>query len=447
MAFLVVGCGGTAEPPVPDPPPPTRPAVPSPKPATIPDPFPADIAGPWIKAGAQVGWMRFEPKWNMLVFGFADQKQPGDLPAFHIIGKSIAELPKPDGPFGLWLQGVDYTDERMKDVAGFQELRLLRFSLARKLTAEGVKEVRHLKELRCLDLGRYLDTDITDGVLAALAENRQLHLLSLAQGRAGTRPETADDVIAFDLGVPDIKVTSAAFKWLGEFRNLESLTAGGRSITDDGLPELTRFANLKHLTLGGASLTDEGLKSVARLGTLRSLDVSATKVTDAGVTHLRSLTGLESLTLYGTTVTGAELAELKALTRLRTLRLDRTAVGDAGLEQLGQFADLGELSLAGTRVTDAGAKHLAGCKSLLSLNLSSTRITDATVVNLRGLERLESLILGGTAVTDGCLKDVQALKGLKSLNLIATPNVTEAGVTALRKAMPGCQIAWGVPRF
>ena len=44
-------------------------------------------------------------------------------------------------------------------------------------------------------------------------------------------------------------------------------------------------------------------------------------------------------------------------------------------------------------------------------------------------------------VTDAGLKELARLKRLQTLNLINTPKITDAGVQALRKALPGCAIS------
>jgi hypothetical protein len=61
-----------------------------------------------------------------------------------------------------------------------------------------------------------------------------------------------------------------------------------------------------------------------------------------------------------------------------------------------------------------------------------------------GFSSLESLNLFGTEVTDEAIQHLAALKNLKNLNLRRS-KVTPAGVEALSKALPGCDIDMGIP--
>ena len=77
-----------------------------------------------------------------------------------------------------------------------------------------------------------------------------------------------------------------------------------------------------------------------------------------------------------------------------------------------ELTQLTVLNLGGNRITDVGA--LAGLTQLTELNLNATEITDASA--LAGLTRLTSL------------------------SLWFNPNLTEAAIDELQKALPDCKI-------
>ena len=90
--------------------------------------------------------------------------------------------------------------------------------------------------------------------------------------------------------------------------------------------------------------------------------------------------------------------------------------------------------LAGNQITDVGA--LAGLTQLTVLNLGGNRITDVSA--LAGLTRLTELNLNATEITDASA--LAGLTRLTSLSLWFNPNLTEAAIDELQKALPDCKI-------
>jgi Leucine-rich repeat (LRR) protein len=171
-----------------------------------------------------------------------------------------------------------------------------------KVTADGLKELKGLKNLRTLDVG------VTDGVLRALREIGLLHALVRATAQGGARPAGPDDVI--------------------------SLTLVYTAVTVEGLKELKELKNLEALFLGATKVTDEGLKELKSLKNLQTLSLASTPVTDAGLKELRDLKNLQKLSLAGTHVTDAGLKDLNNFTDLRDLNISRTNVTKEGVEEL-----------------------------------------------------------------------------------------------------------------
>jgi hypothetical protein len=172
---------------------------------------------------------------------------------------------------------------------------------------------------------------------------------------------------------------------------------GGKVTRDEASPGKPVIA----VDLKGSTVTDAGLAYLAGLKRLQSLNLANTKVTEAGLAHLKGLTELQSLSLYATKVTGPGLVNLKGMTHLQSLNLMYTPVADAGLVYVKDLTQLQSLDLSGYNLTDAG------------------------LVSLHGLIELRYLRLE---------------RGPKT-------KITEAGISALQKALPKCKInAAGISR-
>jgi hypothetical protein len=266
-------------------------------------------------------------------------------------------------------------------------------------------------------------------------------------------------------------------------------------------PEI--FQDVVWIRLSNTAVTDADLRLVGKLRSVAQLELSFTNVSDAGLYELRRCRRLKWLDLNETKVTSDGLRHLAAMPDLAGLMLSRTEVGDEGMACLSSHRQLAHLGLEETRVTSKGIEHLRGCSALSDLFLSNTSVDDAAVETLSSLRNLTSLILtrkmsgaGVLAVSDalpGCrveghlvdlggrpdkklsrttaqwapvltrivaldgedrLKVVDlkwcniqdehlaALHGLKNVELIdlRDSDVTSAGASALRAALPHCDV-------
>jgi hypothetical protein len=187
---------------------------------------------------------------------------------------------------------------------------------SREITAENLKHIGQLAELKVLLLGR---TGIDDSLLE--------HVTSLTE--------------------------------------LQELDLGTTSVTGDGLAQLKPLRKLKTLWLNGTRIDAGGLAHLEELKKLRSLDLEGTPVADAGLAHLQPLESLVALHLSGTRITDAGLERLSKLPRLQTLDLSRTKVTDTGLEHLAGLRRLEFLDVRGTRVSAAGVARLRAANAAL----------------------------------------------------------------------------------
>jgi hypothetical protein len=141
--------------------------------------------------------------------------------------------------------------------------------------------------------------------------------------------------------------------------------------------------------------------------------------------------------VHGTDSLLGELCELKQVPGLQFLGSDVT---DAGMASVGGLRGLMFLDLYTTAITDTGIRHLKGLSGLTWLSLCTCPITDAGLVPLTRLSKLKQLHLDRTAISDDGLRHLEKLGELKILGLTNCPNVTDAGVARLQKALPNCKI-------
>lgn len=138
----------------------------------------------------------------------------------------------------------------------------------------------------------------------------------------------------------------------------------------------------------------------------------------------------------------ALLAKLKGLTELEVHNCPNlTEKGFAGVKEL---KELRRLSLSGLekpqQTTDEWLVHLKGLPGLQSLSLEGCeKITDAGLVHLKEMTQLTDLVLPRQTTDAGLLH----LYGLKNLKTVKTGDskVTEAGIEALKKAIPGVEVS------
>jgi len=264
------------------------------------------------------------------------------------------------------------------------------------------------------------------------------------------------------------------------FRLVAISVFGSRSLTGDGLTNLSGLRDLRELQLASTCVSDDDLKSVDGLTSLRVLGLAGTRVTDAGMPHLAKLPNLTTLWLCSLQMSDRGLQCLNPLEHIRVLHVQDTQVteegllryvhshkmlsslalsgipvGDHAIAQIARRGPFYEFQLYGTAITDEGIRHLLSQKSLRILTIGRTRVSragipdlaklaelgtldlsdlpwfsDADLDALRPLENLGGLCLSGTAVTDRGLSGIGHFKRLTNLLLDRT-SVTDATLAHL----------------
>jgi serine/threonine protein kinase/uncharacterized protein YjbI with pentapeptide repeats len=165
-------------------------------------------------------------------------------------------------------------------------------------------------------------------------------------------------------------------------------------------------------------------------------------ISEAELLRLGQLSNLSELWLERVNLTDAMLANLPFLPKLSTLGLANNAgIGDEGMKQLARQTELRWLDASATSLTVQGLVYLHPLANLNRLELNGTPLTDTDLIGLQG-QHLKALNLDRTKITDDGLRQLPTLLvDLRQLSIKET-STTEAGVEALKQALPNCLVAW-----
>ena len=279
----------------------------------------------------------------------------------------------------LDLSGKSVRSGRLADIGKLTQLTSLKLS-DNKLTTLDFLEP--LEKLVSLDLS---NNDITDiSALAGLKSLRTLHL-------DGNDIEDLTPLYGLNkltmLTICDIEIKESQLKQLKE--RLPGCVIysdeAKEDIIDITLGGKTFKSNVTELDLSGCGVKDISLLSVCTK--LTKLDLSDNSISD--ISPLVSMTKLTTLDLSNNSI--KSVAALKELTKLTELQIDGN--------KLGSFSVIGKLTA------------------------------------------LKTLGLNDTGLKDSDLSSLYTLKNLKKLNIEDNSALTESGVSALQKKLPGCTIS------
>jgi serine/threonine protein kinase len=191
----------------------------------------------------------------------------------------------------------------------------------------------------------------------------------------------------------------------------------------------------------GCVLTDAAYAFLAGNRELTWINLeSAKEVSDALLEHLADSTKLEHLAVQrATRFTGRGLAGKPFQKTLTFVDFLDSGIDDAGLAAIADCPNLGHVCLTKSVGTDAGFAVLGKLKKLKYLDALDTRIGPQALAALAVLPDLENLNLERTLVGDADIAPLAESKKLRKLNLKGT-KATQAGIAALQKALPQCQI-------
>lgn len=301
----------------------------------------------------------------------------------------------------LDLSGKGARSGRLADVGKLTELTSLKLSDNKITTLDFLEP---LGKLVSLDLSNNEITDIS--ALAGLKNLRTLHL-------DGNEIKDFTPLYGLNkltmLTICDIEIKESQLKQLKEKlpgcviysdeakEDIIDITLGGKTFK----------SNVTELDLSGSGVKDISLLSVCTK--LTKLDLSDNSISD--ISALVDIPGLTELDLSDNSI--GDISPLVSMTKLTKLDLSNNSIKSAAA--LKELTKLTELRLGGNKL---GSFSVIG-----------------------KLTALKTLGLNDTGLEDSDLSGLYALKNLKKLNIEDNSALTESGVSALQKKLPGCTIS------
>ena len=301
----------------------------------------------------------------------------------------------------LDLSGKGARSGRLADVGKLTELTSLKLSDNKITTLDFLEP---LGKLVSLDLSNNEITDIS--ALAGLKNLRTLHL-------DGNEIKDFTPLYGLNkltmLTICDIEIKESQLKQLKEKlpgcviysdeakEDIIDITLGGKTFK----------SNVTELDLSGSGVKDISLLSVCTK--LTKLDLSDNSISD--ISALVDIPGLTELDLSDNSI--GDISPLVSMTKLTKLDLSNNSIKSAAA--LKELTKLTELRLGGNKL---GSFSVIG-----------------------KLTALKTLGLNDTGLEDSDLSGLYALKNLKKLNVEDNGALTESGVSALQKKLPGCTIS------
>lgn len=223
---------------------------------------------------------------------------------------------------------------------------------------------------------------------------------------------------------------AAEWEAVGGLAGLKKITVFGKAagFNDATVPQLLRLKKLESFSADGAQLTDEGLRTMAGCESLRAV----------AFFHL-------SFRMEG--FTGEGFAAWAAMPNLEKLTVAGMSMGDAGFAAIAKITTLKELRTWHTYQTEAANAMIAGLPNLSSLMLGQRlpgqsrplSLTDESLATIAKRKSLESLEIGESRFSLEALRQLGALPNLKKLKITRT-EISAEDVEVLRTDLPNVTI-------
>ena len=347
----------------------------------------------------------------------------------------------------LWGTTYPLTDASLASIGKLTNLEELYFiRIATKFTDAGIAHLKNLKNLRRVDFAQAMVGD--EGV-------RQLATLLALEAIEGGLNVTAEgmktlgtmsNLRCLHVGLREPMQGyrgPTGIEHLAGLTNLEELVFSGGSVSDEDLRHLESLTNLRSLLVSGDDITDQGLASLAKLDRLESLTLWGRNVTKRGLNELRGLTNLQTLNVRVRMREAQKIDEtplqLSSLKHLKTLELTGVGLQDADLAILDQMHEAEWVIIGNGTFSEAGLSHLRNLASVKHLRIGDVDCTTgAGLAWLSELDHLGGLWLQGR-IPDQAVAHLAGLPSLWSLHFVTDEAIRPETQDALIDRLPALQ--------
>ena len=358
----------------------------------------------------------------------------------------------------------ELSDDGLLELARMPQLEHLFLSDPKgKLTDRGLEVLRHLPNLRSIDIG--WQTGISDRGIANLRFCERLEAVNLMGTRTGDGAVAAlqgkaklrrfstglllsDEGIPLLHHIPLMKTADREGAFLsidGPFSNAGMAALAGlegvfefglfwhvRHITTDSYVHLTQLPNLMAFSCDGRLSDDVALLHIAAMPRLKRLQIQESVASDEGFVALAKSQTIEQI--WGRVCQNFGSRGFVAFAKmpaLRTLGIGCKDVDDDALSTLPDFPALRELTPIDFQ--DDGFRHIGRCRSLERLQcMYCGEAGDAGTGHIRDL-RLQFYYAGCTQISDRSLEILGGMESLERVDLYGCHKVTDAGLPLLAR--------------
>jgi hypothetical protein len=195
---------------------------------------------------------------------------------------------------------VGFTGDGLKHIAHLPIERLI--VRGHTLTAEGVKHILNMQELRELELFVPSLNSVDIPILANLPKLRMLKLLRLQcnyRVDGGLKCLAGLDHLE-DFELSGGHISKRVFDCVGRLANLKRLRISNSNVNDEGLLAITSLKKLEWLRLDGCqALSEDALLTIAQLSNLRDITLDGTVIRGSKLTAIAEMPELKRIEIRG----------------------------------------------------------------------------------------------------------------------------------------------------
>jgi Leucine Rich repeat len=209
---------------------------------------------------------------------------------------------------------------------------------------------------------------------------------------------------------------------------------------------LSRFPRLSIVVINSCPAVNDVVPECRQIPQLKEVYIYECDQLDAKA--LRSLAECSELeTLVIDHDRGAlDLSVLSKASKLQRLTLFGTGFGDETAIAMAKCPQLISVKMIGTRLTDRGLSALCELPSLQTLVLREANLTGVVLAQFANKMCLRELDLSGSRIGEVGLIAIGQIKSLRTL-VVDSSQASDAQLTELREALPGCAITASDDRF
>ncbi|MES2832174.1 MAG: hypothetical protein V4695_09295 [Pseudomonadota bacterium] len=368
--------------------------------------------------------------------------------------ESLAHLEKLKNLRQLDIAAKNLQDEDFYSISQLKNLESLSLSDCEQITDAGFRMLANLPRLEAISVQ---DLALVKGtgpaMLAKMAGLRKLDIGHCARFDPATLALLSD--------LPDLKIFSLdgvlSLEHLAGLSGLTDLKLSGKiALTEVGCKN---FADKNSATLTSLKVRQNQPRpyqqwhGISEFKALCTLAFDGVQLSSTDLGEISRLKALRSLTIQGCPMTGDatnQFSQLRKMPQLQMLSIRAPEMDDISAANLQDLQQLRSLNLMGNKkLTGTDRSFLANKKLLTSLDLSMcTALQDDALKNIAAnAPNLKELHLTLTKITDTGLLYLYGLSQLRELNLSGCSQISDAGLQAVRNALPQAEISDCNTRF